>query len=286
MSHLVVNSILPANFYNSLIIDHDATDKAEHVDLKQKHIPSLFKLLTKHGVADVVEIHLLHRHFTLQDGEALVHRTLDIPGSGDLPRIRVDIAKAVNCSESIKSSLVPLLWMASPDGTLAAYEYGFQEDTAGATPRRIATEVSPKTWDSLAREFAAYVHSVGIADLVSLKDKSCVTGGEYVVPDMRVLFRVPKESINLQQGSDMLQSGWQLGAAETDAGLPECTDGHVTKTRQTTGGTVAHYHKTTEDGIDAFNEKEVAPLYTNAMWSAAKSGEFWAMGGGLVDPVA
>lgn len=109
MSHLVVNSILPAKIYNSLIIDHDATDKAEHVDLKQKHIPPLFNLLTKYGVADIVEIHLLHRHFTLQHGEALVHRTLDIAGSGDLPSIRVDIAKAVHCSESIKSSLVPLL---------------------------------------------------------------------------------------------------------------------------------------------------------------------------------
>lgn len=130
------------------------------------------------------------------------------------------------------------------------------------------------------------MQSEEIADLVSLKDKSCVTGGEYVVPDMRVLFRVPNESINLQPGSDMLQSGWHFGAVETDPGLPECTDGHVTKTRQTSGGTFAHYHVTTEDGIDAFNGKEVASLYTDAMWSAAKSGGFWAMGSGLVNPVA
>jgi hypothetical protein len=130
------------------------------------------------------------------------------------------------------------------------------------------------------------VNSAGIADILLLKDKSCVTGGEYVVPGMRALFRVPSKVVNLQQGSDMLESGWGIdSAAGPDAMFPECTDDHVTKTRQTSGGTVAHYHVTTEDGVDAFNEKEVASLYTDAMWSAVKSEKFWAIGG-LVSTVA
>jgi hypothetical protein len=123
-----------------------------------------------------------------------------------------------------------------------------------------------ETWDSLLHEFSAYVNSAGIADIVSLKDKSCINGGEYVVPSMRVLFRVPMEALNLQPGSGMLESGWKFDTAmEPNANLPECTDRHVTKTRQTSGGTVAHYHATTEDGIDAFNPKEVPHLYTDAM---------------------
>lgn len=70
----------------------------------------------------------------------------------------------------------------------------------------------------------------------------------------------------------MLESGWKFDSAmEPDENLPECTDGHITKTRHTSGGTVAHYHITTEDGMDAFNQKEVAALYTNTIWTAAKS---------------
>lgn len=39
--------------------------------------------------------------------------------------------------------------------------------------------------------------------------------------------------------------------------LPECTDGHVTKTRTTTAaGTAAHYHVTEREGPDAFDERE------------------------------
>ncbi|CAG9954309.1 unnamed protein product [Clonostachys rosea f. rosea IK726] len=279
-----VNSILPAKVYNSLIVDHEATERAELVELKQKHLPSLFKLLVTHGVDHLVEVHLLHRHFTLHEGEALVHRTLYIAGSEGLPGIHVDVAKAVSCPQSIDPFLIPLLWMASSDGALIAYEYGLQDRESAR--KRIATDISSEKWISFAQNFSTYVHSAGIADIVSLKDKSCVTGGEYVVPGMRVLFRVPTEVINLQQGSGMLESGWGNGAAaEPDAGFPECTDGHVTKTRQTSGGTVAHYHDTTEDGIDAFNEKEVPPLYTSAMWNAAKSGEFWAVDR-LVDVLA
>ncbi|KAF4996596.1 hypothetical protein FDECE_12365 [Fusarium decemcellulare] len=276
MSHVAVNSILSANVYNNLIIDHKATERAELLELKCKHLPALFEILSAHGVAEFLELHLLHRHFILQDGEAVIHRTLEIPDSEDGASICVDIAKAVSCPEPIKDSLVPLLWMVS-NGSLVAYEYGFRG--WGKSPERAVAGISPKTWDSVSHEFSTYVHSAGIADIVSLKDKSCINGGEYVVPGMRALFRVPTGAVNLQPGSGMLESGWNFdGVMEPDGDLPECTDGHVTKTRQTSGGTVAHYHVTTEDGMDAFNPKEVAPRYTNAMWAAAKSEDFWAWG--------
>lgn len=87
MSHLVVDSILPAGVYNRLIIDHDATERAELVEL------------------NFVEPHLLHRTSYFKRGKALVYRTLDIPGSGDVPGICVDVTKAVSCPKPIKSRL-------------------------------------------------------------------------------------------------------------------------------------------------------------------------------------
>ncbi|KAL1845309.1 hypothetical protein VTK73DRAFT_700 [Phialemonium thermophilum] len=70
--------VLPAQEYNRLIIDHDATEKAKAVLLKQDYLPGLFKILENHGVADLVEPHLLHRHFLLREGETLVHKQLNI----------------------------------------------------------------------------------------------------------------------------------------------------------------------------------------------------------------
>lgn len=211
MSHVGINSILPANVYNGLIIDHEATERAELLELKRKHLPALFKILAAHGVDDFVELHLLHRHFTLQNGEALVHKTPEIPGSEDDASICVDIAKAVTCPESVKDSLVPLLWMATSNGSLIAYEYGLRG--CAKSPQRTVANISPETWDILAQDFSAYVHSAGIADIVSLKDKSCINGGEYVVPGMRVLFRVPTEAVNIQPGSGVLESGWNSTAS-------------------------------------------------------------------------
>ncbi|KAL9609307.1 MAG: hypothetical protein Q9167_005911 [Letrouitia subvulpina] len=276
MSHLFVNSILPADTYNRLIIDHEATERAELLKMKHEHLPALFRILTLHGVADFLELHLLHRHFALQEGEAVVHRTFEIPASEDIPGICVDIAKAMYCPKPTKSSLVPLLWMVSSNDSLVAYEYGLQ-DFAGSH-KQATTNISSETWSSLAKDISHYVRSAGIADVVSLKDKRCINGGEYVVPSTRVLFRIPKQAINLQPGSGMLESGWKFDAAvEPDASFREFTDGHVTKTRQTSGGTVAHYHTTEEIGVDAFNPNEVPLLYTDAMWAAAKSENFWSL---------
>ena len=41
-----------------------------------------------------------------------------------------------------------------------------------------------------------------------------------------------------------------------DRGYLESTDGHVTKVRQTAGGTVAHYHVVSKQGSNAFDAKE------------------------------
>jgi len=275
MTHITIDSVLPAKVYNRLLIDHDATEQAALLELKSQHAPVLAKILAAHGVSDYVELHLLHRHFILEEGEAMVHKPFVTPDSGDTS-ITVDIAKAVPCPSLAKPSLFPLMWMASSTGGLVAYEYGTPKD--GSTQPREITDISQETWDAFARDFCAHVYAAGLQDIVSLKDKSCVIGGEYVIPHLRALFRIPHSVIHLQASSGLIETGWTVQPVpEADGSfpLPEPTDGHVTKTRQTSGGTVAHYHVTTEDGPDAIDPAEVDPVYTDMMWNAVKSAEFF-----------
>ena len=90
---------------------------------------------------------------------------------------------------------------------------------------------------------------------------------------MRVRFKVPTGSFDLQPGGEVIGFGWRSDATTgPDAGFPECTDGHVTKTRQTPGGTIAVCHSTATSSIDA-DPNEVPLLYTKAMWAAAESEE-------------
>ncbi|KAL8940547.1 MAG: hypothetical protein Q9211_002230 [Gyalolechia sp. 1 TL-2023] len=276
MSYLSIDTIISAGAYNRLPIDHDATERAVLLDLKRKLLPPLSTILDRYGVNDSVELHLLHRHFTLHAGEAVVHKTVTLPGSPYLPDIDVDIAKAIECPEPLKAALIPLLWMASPSGDLVAYEYGLRGSVG--SHKLAKTGIPSEVWTSFAAAFSAHVHFAGIADIVSLKNKHCISGGEYVAPDMRVLFRVPMTAIDLQPGSGLLESGWAFDAATgPDSGAPEDQDQHVTQTRQTTAGTVATYHRVTKGGKSAFNPKEIPLVYTDTMWATAELKSFGAV---------
>ena len=99
-----------------------------------------------------------------------------------------------------------------------------------------------------------------------------MTGGEYVVPSIRALFRIPYSIIKLQASSASIETGWTVEHnAAMEVGpwpLPECTDGRVTETRTTTAGTVAHHHVTDREGPDAFDAREVDQGYTDETWRA------------------
>ncbi|KAL7823713.1 hypothetical protein V8C26DRAFT_383635 [Trichoderma gracile] len=110
----------------------------------------------------------------------------------------------------------------SSDGSLVAYEYGLRKFAKSS--EALAINISPGTWDSFAQEFSAYVRSAGIAEIVSLKEKGCINGGEYVVPSMRVLFRVPMEEVNLQPGSENARI-W-LGIRRQDGTRPRLSRMH------------------------------------------------------------
>ena len=57
---LIYDSIISADTYNRLIMDHEETERAALLELKRKYLPALSQILTTHGVADFVELHLLH----------------------------------------------------------------------------------------------------------------------------------------------------------------------------------------------------------------------------------
>lgn len=267
----IINTLIPAKLYNSFLIDHDATHRAEVVGLKKNHVPRLIEILEKHKLCELLEPHLLHRHFDLQEGEILVHRDLHVVGDSSHEPVDIGIAKMMEVDDPIKHGLVPLLWMISTEGNLVAYEFGIKE-----TPNTVDTKIKAvpaDKWSSFIEEFTNYVQSNGLSDIVSLKNRGCLNGGEYVSPSQRALFRIPSAHIHLQPGSHNLESGW----VSPDGDL-QPSDGHVTKTRQTAGGTVAYKHVTEEIGPDAIDPAEVSQCYIDAMWAAQKSEAFWKFG--------
>ncbi|KAM3485674.1 hypothetical protein MY8738_001204 [Beauveria namnaoensis] len=227
----LIDTIIPAKLYNSFLIDHDATQRAEVVGLKNSHVPRLIEILEKHKLCELLEPHLLHRHFDLQEGEILVHRDLHVEGDSNHAPINIGIAKMMEVNDSIKNGLVPLLWMVSTECNLVAYEFGIKE-TLNTVDTKIKA-VSTNKWSSFIEEFTNYVQSNDLSDIVSLKNRGCLSGGEYVSPSQRALFRIPTAQIHLQPGSHNLESGW----VSPDGDL-QPSDGHVTRTRVTAGGTV------------------------------------------------
>ncbi|KAM0737812.1 hypothetical protein ACQRIT_007816 [Beauveria bassiana] len=238
----LIDTIIPAKLYNNFLIDHDATQRAEVVGLKNSH-----------------------------EGEILVHRDLHVEGDSNHAPINIGIAKMMEVNDSIKNGLVPLLWMVSTEGNLVAYEFGIQE-TLNTVDTKIKA-VSTNKWSSFIEEFTNYVQSNDLSDIVSLKNRGCLSGGEYVSPSQRALFRIPTAQIHLQPGSHNLESGW----VSPDGDL-QPSDGHVTRTLVTAGGTVAYKHVTEEIGPDAIDPAEVSQCYIDAMWAAQKSDAFWKSG--------
>jgi len=232
------------------------------------HLPTLTRILQEHELQDELEIHLLHRHFSLEEGEIIVHKEMSIDKEPLIEglKILVDVAKPLKVSENLKGQLTPILWYSARNGNIVPYEYAISiPDDA----RRAVNKISSKKWSAFTTDFAEYLWRAGLQDLVSLKDKSCISGLEYVAPDDRALFRVPEAIVTLQPESSIIETGWDV--AEGKNPQLQMSDGHVTQTRQTTGGTVAVKHVTKRHGAEAFNSKEISTIYTDELWMAVDS---------------
>ncbi|KAL9016623.1 MAG: hypothetical protein Q9185_006035 [Variospora sp. 1 TL-2023] len=204
------------------------------------------------------------------------HLTVDsINSAGAYNRLVMDHEATEPAPNRSNKSLSPLLLMASSNGRLEAYGYGLPALGSHTAPK---PRISSEMWDSFASAFAAHVHAAGIADIVSLKSKQCINGGEFVAPDRRVLFRLPMEAIEVQPGSVLLESGWGFDAeTEPDGDPPKTQDRHVTQVVVTKGGTKPVSHQVEPKGKRAFDPNEVPLPYTDAMWASAQSKGFWVV---------
>jgi len=265
--------VLPAVAYNNLPTDHEAKSQSEARDLKTAHVATLIGILRAHKLEGDLEIHLLHRHFQLQDGEAIIHKEISLGGKDpDIPGVKIDIAKVMKCPDHLTTFLAPVMWYSAEVEKLVPYEYAID---LTPQPNRAASKVPTSKLDTFAKDFSAYVWGAGLQNLVSLKDKSCVAGFEYVAPEFQALFKVPNSIVNLQTNSGLIETGWTLDSEGKDPFL-QSSDTHVTKTRQTTGGTVATYHDVVQSGDHSFDPREISPAYTEQMWAAVETTAFKA----------
>ena len=161
MAHITINTVLQAEIYNHLLIDYAATKQAARLQLKLFYVPALARILAIYGFSDYLELYLLHRHFILQKGEAIVHRNLVIPGPDKNTSITVDVAKVIPCLNVDKRSLFPLMWMTSSTGGLVLYEYGALAD--GSSPHSKVKDIPQEKWEAFAQDFSVHVEALGLA---------------------------------------------------------------------------------------------------------------------------
>lgn len=265
-------SILPAALYNKLLVDHDATSQAEEMNIKCVELHSLVAILRAHKLEDDLEVHVLHRHFLLEQGEALVHTEIALENvNKGASSFTIDVAKAMKCPEDSSSYLTPVMWYTGQNGELVSYEYAVRNDTSDK--RHVAKRISSEKFEAFGKDFAAHVWGAGLQHLISLKDKSCIPGYEYPSTALRCLFRVPTLMVTLQVDSGVIETGWAIGPD----GQPEAHDGHKTHTYQTKGGTVASYHDynaESDNGAFAIDPREIPTAYTDKMWEVAESASF------------
>jgi len=246
--------ILPTSQYNKFMLDHDANCHAEWIGLKAAHVPNLIKILCAHGLKDVLEVHVLHRHFELQEGEVMIHKEISFNTE---PGIKIDIAKAASVPDNHATAIVPVMWYFPQFGFMRPYEYAVGSD------EKIAVPVD--NFAAFIEEFSTYLWNNNLPQIVSLKDKSCVTGIEYVAYESRALFKIPPSIVNLPAtGTLLIETGWD-NSSSTPLTM---TDTHKTITKKTTGGRVAVKHVTvTSDGMHAIKPEEISPRYAERMWA-------------------
>jgi hypothetical protein len=159
-------------------------------------------------------------------------------------------------------------------------------NTENTTTTRVAATQCTDKLDSFAKEFSRELFKRGLNSLISLKDKSCLSGHEYVAPDIRVLFRMPTSIVNpdAADNTHLIESGWTFSKSDRssepesqklgNAPMPVTVDTHVTKTRPGYDGTLVHFHVIQKTGKNAIDELEVSSVYTYKMWEVAEDENF------------
>lgn len=116
----------PSSVYNSLPHIREVSsipkDETEHLEM-------LRSLLTKYHIPNNISIRLIHKHFDINPGEAMMIKTLDVPEFGPVSILRPTEIPTDN-------TLTGLHFFVDDDGLLQAYEYCSLPtmDTSGLEP--------------------------------------------------------------------------------------------------------------------------------------------------------
>ena len=109
---LIQKGFVSANTYNSLPAIQEAAHFPQEyaADLKD-----LQRLLTKHDVPESVSIRLIHRHYDITDGEAMVFRDIALPAHGTVEVMR--------STSIVSAQLHGKNFLVNSAAQLQAYEY-------------------------------------------------------------------------------------------------------------------------------------------------------------------
>ncbi|KFZ08453.1 hypothetical protein V502_09344 [Pseudogymnoascus sp. VKM F-4520 (FW-2644)] len=109
---LIQEDFVSANTYNSLPTIQEA------VNVPREHaadLGHLQQLLAGHNVPESISIRLIHRHYDIADGEAMVFRDIELPAHGT-----VEVMRATPIASA---QLHGMNFLVSSTGRLQAYEY-------------------------------------------------------------------------------------------------------------------------------------------------------------------
>ena len=88
-------------------------------------LQTLGRLIAHHGLERVVAIRLLHRHHTVESGEAMVERLEDYRGEPALATVKTPLA-------DVGAACIPSVWRCGRDGGIEALEYGHADSVRRA----------------------------------------------------------------------------------------------------------------------------------------------------------
>ncbi|KFY29862.1 hypothetical protein V494_08421 [Pseudogymnoascus sp. VKM F-4513 (FW-928)] len=131
---LIQKSFVSADTYNSLPTIQEAANSPEKY---AADLVYLQRLLAKHNVPKSVSIRLIHRHYDIADGDAMVFRNIALPAHGTVEVMRatpatstqlhgiVEVMRATPATSTQLHGILVCLKLAciSSAGQLQAYEY-------------------------------------------------------------------------------------------------------------------------------------------------------------------
>ena len=188
---MITELLMMYRLYNSLpLVEHAAVAAESMVSLRAE----LSAIITKHGLADVFAIRLIHKHFDMEPGEVAAFRNIPVPG----------ICDAIVMGPLKQSHNVRLLgknFVVSPQGKLVAYEFTTSVSAGGHV----------SLFPEFVEEFAKLVSETGVANTFSLSWEPSAKDEHYTEfewPEKRSTIMVPTRFFPADGSEQVILTNW------------------------------------------------------------------------------